>query len=61
MDLTPFSWIAPCGMTGLTLTDLRRASGRSVTVIEAAAAAVAAWRAHFGDIAEEDSDGLCGG
>ena len=54
MDLTPFSGIAPCGMTGLSLTDLARASGSAVTLPQVVATAVRAWGNRFGEIAEEN-------
>lgn len=62
MDLAPFSGIAPCGMAGLLMTDLSRAAGSPVSLENAVAAAVRAWRERFGEIAEENANEFrCGG
>ncbi|MGH7856908.1 MAG: lipoyl(octanoyl) transferase LipB, partial [Candidatus Binatia bacterium] len=54
MDLAVFAAIVPCGLPELVPTDLSRACGVRVSVADAAAAVIAAWRERFGDIEEED-------
>jgi lipoate-protein ligase B len=34
LDLAPFSWIVPCGVPGLPVTDLARASGRPLATAD---------------------------
>lgn len=34
IDLTPFSWVNPCGLTGVRMTTLCRESGRALTMTE---------------------------
>ena len=34
IDLTPFSWVNPCGLTGVGMTSLREETGRDVTMEE---------------------------
>ncbi len=34
MDLTPFSWIRPCGHPGLAMTSLEKLLGRNVSLLE---------------------------
>lgn len=34
LDLTPFSWVNPCGLTGVRMTSLSQECGREVTLAE---------------------------
>jgi len=34
LDLTPFSWIQPCGLQGVSMTSMREASGRELPMNE---------------------------
>jgi lipoyl(octanoyl) transferase len=45
-DLTPFSWINPCGLSGVCMTSLAAEAGASVSMEKARAAA----RRHFADV-----------
>lgn len=56
-DLSPFQTIVPCGVPGLALTDLSRASGSRVSLNAAIAAVLRAWQGPFGMIEEESLDG----
>jgi lipoate-protein ligase B len=58
VDLTPFAAIVPCGVPGLELTDLSRERGRALSVTAVADAVVCAWRSRFGELEEENLDGL---
>jgi len=58
MDLVPFRSIVPCGMPGLELTDLSRATGERISLVEAERAVVGAWGRRFGGIDEEASNGF---
>ena len=45
-DLTPFSWINPCGLSGVCMTSLAAEAGASVTMEKARASA----RRHFAEV-----------
>ena len=47
MDLSAYEAIVPCGTPGLAIGDLRRATGRSITVAETADVVSEAWRVVF--------------
>jgi lipoate-protein ligase B len=47
-DLTPFSWINPCGLAGVGITSLAKEAGPSVTMVKARKAALAHFGAVFG-------------
>jgi len=41
LDLTPFSWINPCGLQGVAMTSLEKEAGRAVDMQEARQAGIA--------------------
>lgn len=46
-DMTPFSWIVPCGIVGHPMTSLKLETGRDVTIHEAMREATAAFEEVF--------------
>jgi len=55
-DLTPFSYIVPCGLEGKEVTSLARELGRPVSMDEAAAESLAAFESVFGRRLVADPD-----
>ncbi|MFO7838095.1 MAG: lipoyl(octanoyl) transferase LipB [Desulfosalsimonadaceae bacterium] len=48
MDLTPFSWITPCGLSGIQMTSIAKETGGPVSISEVSRAAKKHFSAVFG-------------
>ena len=48
MDLLPFTWVRPCGLEGISMTSLRRVTGRDIPMDEARRSAARHMEGIFG-------------